>query len=617
MRPLELLAPAKNLQTGIAAIDHGADAVYIGAGDFGARQAAANSMEDIRQLCAYARPFGVKVYVTVNTIVYAQELETVEKLLVELGRIPVDGILIQDMGLVDMTKRQGLPLHASTQCDTRTAEKVQWLRSLGFRRAVLARELSAEEVRRIHEAVPDMELEVFVHGALCVSYSGVCYASQQAFGRSANRGACAQFCRLRFDLVDDDGKMVEKQRYFLSLKDLCLIDHLEELADAGACSFKIEGRLKDAAYVKNVVSAYSIALDGIVSRRPREFCRPSWGKVERTFSPDLRKTFNRDFTTYFLHGRQTGMGAIDTPKVRGTYVGTVKELFRDGLTVAGTASYANGDGLCFFNGDRELEGFRVNRAEGNRLFVLRMPAHLRKGMPVYRNHDEAFDRQLEGQTAIRKVPVRLKFSIVDGEVVLEADNGHQRVRACRQLDLQKAKTPQRENWIRQLTKLGNTPYRCENLEIGESCDEWFVPNHTLTALRREVTEALAGQVVSAPLRSETNPVTVQTVSTLVWQPEYAKFPYLYNISNPLAQAFYRQQGLAVEEKAFECSSEKKHPPLVMQCRYCIRYALGYCVKRGGRRPLWKEPLHLVLPGGKRYQLEFDCKSCQMNIYAEK
>lgn len=403
MTPLELLAPAKNLACGMAAVDHGADAVYIGAQRFGARAAAGNSVDDIRQLCDYAHPYGVKVYVTVNTIIYDEELEATEQLIRQLDEIGVDAILVQDMSVLRMAIPP-LPLHASTQTDNRTAEKVRWLQQLGFKRVVLARELSVSEIAAIHQEVPDMPLEVFVHGALCVSYSGLCYASQYCFGRSANRGACAQFCRMKFDLLDADGKEIEHQRHLLSLKDMNQSDHLEELIEAGATSFKIEGRLKEVSYVKNVVAAYSQRLDAIIARNPDRYCRASKGHCTYSFVPNLNKTFNRGFTTYFLHGRQKDISSPDTPKAIGEYVGYVKEIRRDSFNVAGTASFANGDGLCFINGERELEGFRVNRAEGNRLYPHEMPRHLHAGMALYRNNDHEFERKLSRQSSERKIP---------------------------------------------------------------------------------------------------------------------------------------------------------------------------------------------------------------------
>ncbi|MCO6024728.1 U32 family peptidase [Prevotella cerevisiae] len=626
MRKLELLAPAKNLQIGIAAIEHGADAVYIGADGFGARQAAGNSVEDIRQLCEYAHRFDAKVYVTVNTIVYDQEWAAVKELMARLASIHVDGILIQDMGLLELKNQTGLPFHASTQCDVRSVEKVRWLKSLGFQRAVLARELSLTEIRKIHEAVPDIQLEVFVHGALCVSYSGVCYASQKAFGRSANRGNCAQFCRLKFDLVDSEGTVIEKQRYMLSLKDLCLASHLEELADAGASSFKIEGRLKDADYVKNVVSAYSRELDQLVKRRPEDYCRSSRGRVAWSFQPDLQKTFNRGFTTYFLNGRQEGISAMDTPKVTGEYVGVVKEVHRGSFSVAGTTSFVNGDGLCFFNEGHELEGFRVNRVENNWLFPQRMPAGLRKGIRLYRNHDEAFRKILEGQTAERKIPLQLKLSVTDRGARLEATDDRCSVETTLEMTFEKARNNQRENMNRQLTKLGNTSYTCQQVAFAEGTTDYFVPNSLLSTLKRKVIDELetaskAGRTQSRAVQTAVPvPDKSSTESPAFnWQPEYGHFPYLYNISNRHARDFYSRQGLKADGTAFELrnlSTQSVSQPLIMQCRYCIRYALGFCVKRGGKRPTWKEPLSLVLPDGRKFKLEFNCRVCQMNIYAE-
>jgi putative protease len=322
VRALELLAPAKNLECGIAAIDHGADAVYIGASRFGARAAVGNSIEDIQELCEYAHPFGAKVYVTVNTILYDDELDDTRKLLSGLKKAGVDAILVQDMAIREMN--DGLTLHASTQTDNRTPQKVKWLRDIGFSRVVLARELSVDEIAEIHRQVPDVELEVFVHGALCVSYSGICYASQYCFGRSANRGECAQFCRMKFSLQDADGREMERDRYLLSLKDMNQSDSLEELIAAGATSFKIEGRLKDISYVKNVTASYSLRLNEIIRKNPNKYCRSSKGICTYTFTPDLRKTFNRGYTHYFLHGRQPDIASFDTPKAMGEYVGVVR-----------------------------------------------------------------------------------------------------------------------------------------------------------------------------------------------------------------------------------------------------------------------------------------------------
>ena len=622
MRALELLAPAKNLECGIAAIEHGADAVYIGANHFGARMAAGNTVEDIAALTVYAHRFGVKVYVTVNTIVYEDEIEDSHILIEKLANIHVDGILIQDMGLLGECKNAGISIHASTQCDTRTAEKVFWLHSLGFRRVVLARELSLKEIHNIHRTVPDVELEVFIHGALCVSYSGICYASQYCFGRSANRGECAQFCRLKFDLKDASGKMIEQQRHFLSMKDMCQIDYLEELAAAGACSFKIEGRLKDAGYVKNVVAAYSKRLNDIVRRHPQDYCRASKGEVKYYFEPHLEKTFNRGFTNYFLKGRQLDISSFDTPKALGEYVGKIKEIRHDSFTVAGTAIFANGDGLCFINEVHELEGFRVNRVVDNRLFPFHMPAHIHPGLPLYRNHDVEFEKILSGHSAERKLDITMRFSVTGEKFkLLVVEKSNEKVSGMAEVLFkhQIAEKPQRDNIIKQLTKLGNTIYRCAEVEIEEGTDRFFIPSSILADLRRNAIDNLATHtsIVKQKEPKETSDVEITSQKKdLIWQPEYKAFPYLYNISNHVAREFYVQQQLPDIQEAFEVNGKRKEP-VIMQCCYCLRYALGYCEKKGGKHPFWHEPLKLELSDGKTFRLEFKCSECQMNIYAEK
>lgn len=595
-RKLELLAPAKNLECGIAAVDHGADAVYIGAHSHGARVSAGNSIDDIRTLCNYAHQFGVKVYVTVNTIVYDNELADTEQMIHELYQAGADAILVQDMGIL----RMNLPpiaLHASTQTDNRTAEKVRFLQDVGFERVVLARELSVDEIADIHRQVPDMPLEVFVHGALCVSYSGLCYASQHCFGRSANRGACAQFCRMKFDLVDADGRELEHQRHLLSLKDMNLSNHLEELIEAGATSFKIEGRLKDASYVKNVTATYSQQLDDIIRRHPDTYCRASHGRVTYGFTPDLRKTFNRGYTTYFLHGRQPDIFSPDTPKAMGEYVGKVKELRRNSFNVSTTASFANGDGLCFIDDQHELVGFRVNRAEGNRLFPHQMPAGLRPGIALYRNNDQEFERRLSRASAERKIPLTMYLEATASGFRLSA-NGQSATFDC---EHQQAEKPQHDNIVRQLSKLGGTPYECSGVELPEDFN-YFIPSSRLSDLRRSLMTSL-GLVTDEP-----GARCLRATSSLPssYGPRYDA-PYLYNIANRLACQFY---GVA-QPSAYELRGGEGP---IMQCRHCLRYALGYCVKHGGRRPQWREPLSLRLADGRCFRLEFDCKRCQMNVY---
>ena len=602
MRPLELLAPARNLECGMAAIDHGADAVYIGAPRFGARAAAGNSVDDIRRLCDYAHQYGARVYVTVNTIVYDDELAATRHLLEQLRDAGIDAVLVQDMAVGQMAREVGLTIHASTQTDNRSAAKVQWLLHQGFRRVVLARELSADEIAAIHAQVPQAELEVFVHGALCVSYSGLCYASQHCFGRSANRGECAQFCRMKFDLIDADGRAVESQpRYYLSLKDMNRSQHLCELIEAGATSFKIEGRLKDVAYVKNVTAAYSQMLDRYVAAHAATYCRASLGRCTHAFRPDLNKTFNRGYTTYFLHGRQPDIASFDTPKAMGEYVGTVKEMRGASFTVAGISAFRNGDGLCFVNAQRQLEGFRVNRVEGNRLFPLKMPASLRPGLRLYRNNDQEMEHLLGRTSSERKIDV--KMSLRDTADGFELQMGE--AAAAIKAEHQQAQKDPRENIVRQLTKLGGTPYRCSEVELPDGFN-YFIPSSLLAELRRQAVSELQS-------KSSTNPaLPVPPIPSIPLTPYSPR--YLYNVSNRMAHRFYEEQGIQTG-RAFEL--EKPRERLIMQCRHCLRYALNHCVKHGGSAPRWREPLSLRLGDGRMFRLAFDCQQCQMNVYADE
>ena len=631
MRTLELLAPAKNLECGIAAISHGADAVYIGADHFGARASAGNSVADIHALCDFAHLFGAKVYVTVNTIIYEDELSATQELITRLAEVGVDALLVQDMSTfamrrVALAKVGHVPLlHASTQMDNRTAEKVAWLRDLGFTRAVLARELSVDEIKAIHEAVPEVELEVFVHGALCVSYSGQCYASQCLFGRSANRGECAQVCRMSYDLVDADGRVVVKDRYLLSMKDMCQVDHLEQLADAGASSFKIEGRLKDADYVKNVVAAYSQRLNEIIKRRGGDYRRASWGRVDYAFQPDLAKTFNRGYTDYFLRGRQHGLSTMFTPKALGEFVGTVKDLRGDSFRVSGMAAFANGDGLCFVKDQADgsarqgelLEGFRVNRVEGNRLFPFHMPRGLRRGMSLYRNNDVAFGKALAGETARRVVPVSMEFGVTpDGfRLAMTVDTGEGKTlewAVATPFEHQQANRPQEDNISKQLSKLGGTIFEQKGLTIDQDAKGLFIPSSVLAQLRRDAVEAYGKALEKATADvGLTRDQEGTGAPARFWSEEYKKYPYLFNVANREARAFYEAHGLSGMEPALETAEPRG--VVAMQCRYCIRYELGFCVRRGGKKPEWREPLTLRLGDGRGFRLDFRCGECQMNL----
>jgi len=634
LRKIELLAPAKNLECGIAAIDHGADAVYIGAAQFGARQTAGNSTEDIAELTRYAHQFGAAVYVTVNTIVYEKELAALEHLLKQLVEMGVDAILVQDMAVLEIYKKlkaeyvargYRMPaLHASTQTDNRSADKVKWLKENGFERVVLARELSLEEITNIHRAHPDVELEAFVHGALCVSYSGACYASQYFFNRSANRGECAQFCRMAFDLKDSDGETLIEDSYLLSLKDMCQLDRLGNLLEAGVCSLKIEGRLKDANYVKNVVATYSEALNAYIAKHTGKYCRSSYGRCTYTFTPALEKTFNRGFTHYFFNGRQKDISSFNTPKAMGEYVGYVKEIRRGSFNVAGTAMFANGDGLCFFNRQKKLEGFRVNRVENNRLYPLTMPKNLEPGMALYRNNDIEFERAMQGKTSTRKLQVRFVVDVVDGKLTFTAtDECGRSANVVLNETPEKAQKSQHDNIVKQLEKLGNTVWTANEISINNSADEFFIPSSRLAAVRRELLEALENTPVSnhtdnqAVDRTATNSVNANNTV-------YADTINIANVANTTAQNYYAAHGVKNAPTAFELNSDYKAgsttapsavPPL-MTCRYCLRYALGYCVKNGGKRPTWHEPLHLEAKNGIRVRLAFNCAKCQMEVYAE-
>ena len=621
MRKLELLAPAKNLTCGIAAINHGADAVYIGAQRFGARAAAGNSVEDIEKLCNYAHQYGAKVYVTVNTIVFDNETDATRELLLELSRINVDAILIQDMAVLEMAR--GLfALHASTQTDNRTSEKVRWLASQGFSRVVLARELSIDEISAIHNDNPEVELEAFVHGALCVSYSGSCYASQYCFERSANRGECAQFCRMKFDLLDDDGNEIIHQSHLLSLKDMCQIDNLEALAKAGVCSFKIEGRLKDIDYVKNVTAAYSEKLNHLVRKHPDKYQRASYGKVYYEFEPNLQKTFNRGYTTYFANGRQPNIASFDTPKAMGEFVGTVKDIKSDQcIVVSSTHGFSNGDGLCFLNTSRELCGFRVNRAEGNHLYLQVVPSALQKGMRLYRNNDQAFERQLlSNDSAKRKIPLKMIVGMTTDGVSLRVSSLSSSdcwTEATIVVEHQIAEKSQRENIIRQLSKLGDTSFECSDIVIPESFN-LFVPSSRWVELRRKALDELISKSNNAKAPNDTIEADATSkpgcIDAAIKIPEY-KYQYCYNVSNNISKHFYAKRGLNNVDDAFEINVPR--PALLMQCRHCLRFALGHCVKNGGIKPNRKEPLCLRLSDGRRFRLEFDCKNCQMNVYANR
>ena len=606
-RKIELLAPAKNLECGIGAIDHGADAVYIGAPRFGARAAAGNSLEDIAELVKYAHLYNARIYVTLNTILKDEELEDTEKLVWDLYRIGVDALIVQDMGLLSLNLPP-IPLHASTQMDNRNAEKVKFLADTGFRQVVLARELSLEQIRKIHEAVPQTPLEVFVHGALCVSYSGQCYVSQHCFGRSANRGECAQFCRLAFDMVDADGKMMVQNKHLLSLKDLNQSEELEKLLDAGASSFKIEGRLKDVAYVKNVTAFYRQKLDAIFKRR-KEFIRASSGSVKLAFKPQLDKSFTRGFTNYFLFERNKDIFSFDTPKSLGEEMGYVKEIRGNYIIVAGVKPFNNGDGICYLDERGKLKGLRINRVENNKLFPAGEMPRIKPRTVLYRNSDQEFEKLMARKSAERKLGVFIALTENNfGFTLSMTDEDDVSVSIAIEREKELARTPQTENIKNQLAKLGNTPFEVERMDV-DLKDNWFLPSSVLAEARREAVEKLL-----SARRMNYHQETFTLPQTDHPFPQ-SELTYLGNVMNEGASAFYQKHGVSKIDPAFE--KRPVNDAVLMFCKHCLRYSMGWCPVRHKQKSPFREPYYLVSGDGKRFRLEFDCKRCQMKVLAEK
>ena len=609
---IELLAPAKNLECGLEAIRHGADAVYIGAPKFGARVAAGNSLDDLRQLAHYAHQFGARVYVTLNTIIYDEELDEVEKLVWQLYRIGIDALIVQDMALLTMNLPP-IELHASTQTDNRTPEKVQFLHTAGFSQVVLARELSLDEIAAIHR-VCSVPLEVFVHGALCVSYSGQCYASQACFGRSANRGECAQFCRLPFTMVDADGRVIERDRHLLSLKDMNRSAHLEAMMDAGVRSFKIEGRLKDVTYVKNITAYYRQAIDKVLERR-KEYRRASQGVSTYTFTPQPEKSFNRGFTDYYITGQRTDVTSFATPKSVGEPIGHVKEVGRGYVTVSSAKALHNGDGLCYIDERGLLQGFRVNRVEGTRLYPKEMPRTLHVRTPLFRNFDQEFERLLSRPSAERRIPVCLKLRELSfGFSLTITDEWQHSVTVNFEREKEPARTEQRAGIEAQLAKLGGTILVAERVDIDFS-ENWFIPSSVLADMRRAAVEAyerMCRMRVEDPrlkMVPRGNPAGDDSQLPLF----DTRYPnsYLANIANRRAQSFYRSLGAEEIAPAYELRAPKG--ATLMFCRHCLRYAMGWCPHRGGAKSPYREPYSLVSADGRKFALEFDCKQCIMKV----
>lgn len=609
-RPLELLAPARTAAIAREAILHGADAVYIGAPSHGARAKAGNSIDEIKELVKFATPFGVKVYVTVNTIIYDDELADVEKMIRELYAAGVDALIVQDMSLLQM-HLPPIQLHASTQCDTRDASKARWLQDIGMSQIVIARETDLDTIRAICEAV-DVPVEAFVHGALCVSYSGDCRASQILTGRSANRGNCAQMCRLPYTLIDGKGRTVGTKHY-LSLRDMNRLANLGELADAGVSSFKIEGRLKDASYVKEVTLAYRQALDRLIEANPDRYCRASRGVVSARFTPDLGKSFNRGYTDYFLQAgagrsalRKERIASLDSPKALGEPVGTVRAVSGPAIDVSLTAPLVNGDGLSYITPDGRTGGFRVNRAEGKRIFPaekISLPA----GTRLFRSFDKEREEMLSASTATRHIPVDLTISRCNSDTITLSGwiAGVGTVTVSAQCDAEKAKNDPSEHRRRQLSKWGDTIFTVA--DYADLLGNDFVPASVLSELRRQLAAAMM-----STLEARRTVERRATASDRALSPEGATLTHRSNVANRLAADFYRSCGVTAIEPAVEVRKPSAKTPLtLMETRYCLRRELGACLKEGGADIL---PEPLTLRGqGFETRLEFDCKNCRMRV----
>ena len=619
MMNLELLAPARDSQIGIAAIDCGADAVYIAGPQFGARQAAGNTIENIRQLCNHAHRFGARIFVALNTILYDDELEAAYRQMLAVQEAGADAIIIQDMAVLEMARKGigglyeplHIPLHASTQCAIRTPEQAVLLESLGFSRLILERELSLEQIRAIRAAV-SCELEFFVHGALCVCYSGQCYLSEKIAGRSANRGACIQACRSRYDLVDSSGKVLVRDKALLSLKDFNLRNRIEELADAGITSFKIEGRLKNESYVKNVVRDYSMALDTLVSRRGSEFSRASFGTVSGGFTPDTSKTFNRGYTELFLDGRRGKWAAMDSAKSMGEEIGTVRSVSRDGILVDFCKSgiiLSNGDGFSFVAKDGSVTGFRGDVCSGNMIRCKSVQGTF-SGAVLYRNISAAFEKEIDRQPCVREISaeVRISFSCTDGlwSVSAEAvsEDGRNAVLSVEAGDQEASNRERMAEMFR--NQIGKTSghYRFSLASIPSEGSMPFMSASALNGIRRSLAELLDKEVCN---KKEILLRDIFAMKSSCSCPQ-KNLSYKYNVSNNLSESLYRSTGAETVEQAFELGHQ--HDAELMRTRYCIRYELGICPRHHKSKD--SGPLFL-LNNGQRFALHFDCRNCEMTV----
>jgi putative protease len=607
MRKLQLLAPARDLQTGIAAINCGADAIYIGGPDHGARAAAANSIDDITALCEYAHRFGVKIYVTLNTLIYNDEIADVEQLVRKLYRAGVDALIVQDLGLLRMNIPP-IALHASTQCDTRTPEKAEFLERAGMSCIVLPREFTLNQIREVASRV-NVALEGFVHGALCVCYSGDCRASLLNGGRSANRGECAQICRLPYDLVDGDGNVIVADRHLLSLRDMNRLAHIAELADAGITAFKIEGRLKSADYVMNTVAVYSQALNELCAAQPDKYCREAHGTAQLGFTPDVNKSFNRGFTEYFLKQTQPGKGTLTqplTPKWVGEEIGVVTRATPRAITAKLTQTLHNGDGIGYFDKGK-FTGFRLNRIDGNTLYPA-SSVNIANGTRLYRNSDKAFDDAMRTARPVRRIAVDMTLRTTPfGLALAISDERGCNIESTIDCALDEARTPQAEARRRTLERLGNTIYALRNVtdEVGNK----FVPASVLTALRTRAIETLDHAAAA------TRPIELRRAEDREARVPHSELTFHDNVANRAARKFYTDHGATKIEPAMEVNMPAAGVETrVMTTRFCLRREMGACLKSkdAGKLPatLILRPVNTAM---RPMRLHFDCANCQMHL----
>ncbi|MCL1088150.1 U32 family peptidase [Shewanella profunda] len=610
---LELLAPAKNADYGIEAIRHGADAVYIGGPAFGARATAGNNVEDIARLCTYAHKYHAQVFVALNTILMDNELADAEKLIWQLYEAGADALIVQDMGVLQLNLPP-IALHASTQMDNRSPEKVAFLEQVGFSQVVLARELGLSQIREV-AAHTKMQLEFFIHGALCVAFSGLCNLSHAFSNRSANRGECSQMCRLPGNLKTRAGDVLAQNEHLLSLKDNNQTDNLEALIDAGIRSFKIEGRLKDLSYVKNVTAHYRQKLDEIIARRP-EFVASSHGRCEHTFTPDPEKTFNRGSTDYFVHERSQGIKDFRSPKYIGEEVGKVVSIGKDFIQVSSTHEFNNGDGLAFFplnyamakQSDDKLQGLRVNRAEGLKLHILQVPKDLKVGMTLYRNHNQAFETLLAKESSKRIIGVDMRLSdTTDGLALTLTDT----YGLSASVNLVAEKIPATDiektlqNTRTQLGKLGSTDFVARSISI-DTAQAWFLPASVLNGLRRDAVAALEVARVQGYIRPKPwkyNQDAVYPVKHL---------SYLGNVANEKAKDFYQRHGVIEIQDTYEKNGVTEDVPLMIT-KHCLRFNFNLCPKEVPG--IKADPMVLEI-GNDVLKLVFDCPKCEMMVVGE-